>query len=127
MSNKKFYICEKCGNLVEKVEDSGVSIVCCGAPMKELVPNTVDASGEKHLPVYTYKDNILEVSVGSVIHPMEEKHYISFIYVETKKGSQRKSLEIGKEPKATFSLVDDEPVNVFAYCNLHGLWKSEVK
>lgn len=127
MSDKKFYFCERCGNLVEKIEDSGVSMVCCGQPMKELVANTVDASFEKHLPVYTFKNDVLEVSVGSVIHPMDEKHYISYIYVETKNGCQRKKLEVGKEPKASFTFIDDEPVSVFAYCNLHGLWKSEIK
>ena len=126
MRNQKFYVCETCGNLVGRLEGS-VPMVCCGKPMKELVPNTVEASGEKHLPVYEYKDNFLDVSVGSVLHPMEEKHNISFIYVETKKGGQRKSLEVNKEPKASFVFVDDEPVNVFAYCNLHGLWKTEIK
>ena len=126
MRDQKFYVCKTCGNLVGKLEGS-VPMICCGKQMEELVPNTVEASGEKHLPVYTYKDNLLEVSVGSVLHPMVDEHNISFIYVETKKGGQRKSLVVNKEPKASFVFVDDEPVNVFAYCNLHGLWKSEIK
>lgn len=126
MRNQKFYVCKTCGNLVEKIEGS-VPMVCCGKPMEELVPNTVEASGEKHLPVYTYKNNLLEVSVGSVLHPMEEKHNISFVYVETEKGVQRKNLEIGKEPKVSFSFIEDKPLSVFAYCNLHGLWKTEIK
>ena len=95
MRNQKFYICKICGNLVGKLEGN-VPMVCCGEVMEELVPNVVEASNEKHLPVYTFDDDILEVSVGSVAHPMEEKHYISFIYVETTKGGQRKTLEVGK-------------------------------
>jgi superoxide reductase len=95
--------------------------------MEELVPNTVDASGEKHLPVYTLKDNVLEVSVGSVLHPMSKEHNISWIYVETEKGGQRKNLEVEGDPKACFCFCDDKPLSVFAYCNLHGLWKSEIK
>ena len=126
MRNQKFYICEVCGNLVGKL-DGVVAMHCCGQEMKELVPNTVEASGEKHLPVYSLKGNVLEVSVGSALHPMEENHYISFVYVETSKGGQRKSLAKGSDPKACFSFVDDVPLNVFAYCNLHGLWKVEVK
>lgn len=126
MRNQKFYICETCGNLVGKLEGN-VPMICCGKEMKELIPNTVEASNEKHLPVYTLNGDTLEVSVGSVIHPMEEKHYISFVYVETTKGGQRKTLEVGKEPKACFKFCDDKPLNVFAYCNLHGLWKTEIK
>ena len=71
--------------------------------------------------------NVLEVKVGSVLHPMEDKHNISFVYVETTKGGQRKSLEVGKDPVVSFTFVDDKPLNIFAYCNLHGLWKTEVK
>ena len=117
MRNQKFYICKTCGNLVGKLEGN-VAMTCCGKVMEELVPNTVEASGEKHLPVYTLKDNVLEVSVGSVLHPMSEEHNISFVYVETKKGGQRKNLEVGKDPKISFSLIDDDPLSVFAYCNL---------
>ena len=127
MRNQKFYVCEVCGNLVGKIEDGRAPLHCCGRPMKELEANTSEGAGEKHLPVYKYENNVLEVSVGSVLHPMEEKHYISWIYVETKKGGQRKSLEIGKEPVVKFVFEDDEPLAVFAYCNLHGLWKSEIK
>ena len=126
MRNQKFYICKTCGNLVGKLEGS-VPMVCCGKEMEELVANTVEASSEKHLPVYTLKDNVLEVSVGSVLHPMEEKHNISFVYVETTHGGQRKNLEIGKDPKVCFTFCNDTPLAVFAYCNLHGLWKTEIK
>ena len=126
MRNQKFYICEHCGNLVGKLEGN-VPMICCGEPMKELIPNTVEASGEKHLPVYKYENNVLEVRVGSVLHPMTDEHNISFVYVETKNGGQRKSLKVGKDPVVSFAMLDDEPLNVFAYCNLHGLWKSEIK
>lgn len=124
--NHKFFICKHCGNLVGMVLNKGVPLVCCGEKMSELVPNTVEASVEKHLPVVSKNANTLTVSVGSVAHPMEEAHHIEFIYVQTKKGGQRKCLEIGSAPTATFAIVDDEVVSVFAYCNLHGLWKVDM-
>lgn len=127
MSTKKFYICKTCGNLIEKIEDSRVPVMCCGKPMEELVPNTVEASGEKHLPVYALNNNLLEVKVGSVLHPMIEVHNIMWVYVETEKGSQLKRLEVNKDPVVSFSFVDDKPVAIYAYCNLHGLWRSDIK
>ena len=127
MSNQKFYICKTCGNLIEKIEDSRVSVVCCGRPMEELVPNTVEASGEKHLPVYTFNNNVLEVKVGSVIHPMLDVHNIMWVYVETENGGQLKRLKVNEEPVASFSFVNDRPVAVYAYCNLHGLWRNDIK
>jgi len=123
---QKFFICEKCGNFVSMVDALHAPLHCCGAPMKELVANTVEASTEKHLPAVTVSGNELHVEVGSVLHPMEEAHYIKFIYVETENGGQRKSLKVGAEPKAVFSFVNDKPVAVYEYCNLHGLWKTEV-
>ncbi len=122
----KFFICNHCRNLVGMVHDSGVPMVCCGEKMHELIPNTVDASGEKHLPVVTVKDNLVEVNVGSVDHPMLDAHYIEWIYLETEHGGQRKALKPGDAPHATFALQDDKPVAVYAYCNLHGLWKTEI-
>ena len=127
MRNQKFYICETCGNLVGKIDDGRVPMMCCGNPMKELVPNTVEASSEKHLPVYVLNNNLLEVTIGSTMHPMSEEHNISWVYVETEKGGQRKMLRVNEEPKTIFSLVDDKPLSIFAYCNLHGLWKTEIK
>ena len=124
--NQKFYICEHCGNMVGLIEDKGVPLVCCGEAMKELVPNTVEASAEKHLPAVTVSGNSISVQVGSVAHPMEEAHHITFVYVETECGGQRKCLKIGAEPSVTFCFDDDKPVAVFAYCNLHGLWKTEI-
>src|SRR5699024_6037805 len=82
----KFYICRRCGNLAGMVRDSGVPIVCCGQKMEELVPNTVEASGEKHLPVVTVEDGALNVNIGSVDHPMVPEHFIESVYVETENG-----------------------------------------
>lgn len=106
--------------------DSGVLTVCCGEEMEELVANTVDAAKEKHVPSVTIEDNIVRVEVGEVLHPMEEKHYIMWIYLHTKKGIQRKDLQPGQEPKAVFALEDDEVIAVYEYCNLHGLWKKDI-
>ena len=119
----KFYKCEHCGNIIAMVKDAGVSVVCCGQKMTELVPNTEDAAQEKHVPVYEKKSNILEVTVGSVEHPMAEEHFIEWIALQTDKGNQRKVLKPGDAPKADFALLDGEEVQaIYAYCNLHGLW-----
>jgi len=126
MSKQKFFQCQHCGNLIGLITNKGVPVVCCGEPMAELVPNTVDASAEKHVPAVTVDGNKVTVQVGSVPHPMEKEHLITFVYVETEHGGQRKSLEAGAEPKAEFLLVDDKPVAVFEYCNLHGLWKKDL-
>ena len=122
----KFYICNHCGNLVEIVHDARVPIICCGQKMTELVPNTVEASGEKHLPVVAHEADTLRVSVGSVEHPMAAEHSIEWIYVETEAGGQRKDLNPGEAPSAVFHLGDDKPIAVYAYCNLHGLWMTKL-
>ena len=83
MGEKKFYICKHCGNMIGMIKSSGVNVVCCGDPMTELKPNTVEASQEKHLPVVTIEGNIVKVKVGSVEHPMTEEHHIAWIYLET--------------------------------------------
>ncbi len=120
---KKYYICKHCGNIVTKLEDSGVPVVCCGAPMTELVPNTTDAATEKHVPVVEVKEGVVTVTVGSVEHPMTAEHNISWIALETEKGVQIRHLASGEAPKATFLLGEGETiVRVLAYCNLHGLW-----
>ena len=126
MSNTKFYICPHCGNLVEMVNDAGVKPFCCGQKMTELVPNTVEASGEKHIPAVTVADGVVSVNVGSVDHPMVDEHFFEWVYVKTEKGSQRKYLKPGEAPNVTFHLGDDKAGAVYAYCNLHGLWKADV-
>lgn len=120
----KFYRCKHCGQIIAKVKDTGVPIICCGEAMGEIVAGTTDASLEKHVPTYQIKGNIVEVNVGSISHPMEEKHYIEWIAIETKHGNQRKCLKPGQEPKATFAILDgDEIIAIYAYCNIHSLWK----
>ena len=121
----KFYICERCGNIVEKVKDSGVPLMCCGQIMKELIPGTTDAAVEKHVPAWEVQENCVLVTVGSVEHPMLPQHYIEWVALETDRGVQRKVLEPGQEPKVCFALCEGEQVQaVYAYCNLHGLWKA---
>lgn len=122
---QKFYVCKHCGNIYAAVKESGVKVKCCGEDMTLIVPGTVDASKEKHIPVYKKEGNKVTVTVGSVIHPMEEAHYIEWISIQTKQGNQRKVLNPGQEPVACFCLCEgDEVEAVYAYCNLHGLWKA---
>jgi len=124
--NQKFFICKHCGNMVGLIDNKGVPLICCGEKMTELVPNTVEASSEKHLPVVTGSGDSISIQVGSTQHPMEEAHHIVFLYVETERGGQRKCLKIGEEPKLDFRFTDDKPIAAYAYCNIHGLWKTEI-
>ena len=123
---QKFFICEICGNMVGLIKDEGVQMVCCGDDMTELVPNSVEASGEKHVPVATVSGDSISIQIGSVPHPMEDSHSITFVYVETERGGQRKRLNVGEAPVVNFVLSDDKPVAVYAYCNLHGLWEANI-
>ena len=125
-NNNKFYICEKCGNIVEMVNASGVTPHCCGQKMSVLEAGVVEASREKHIPEVSVSDNEVKVVVGSVLHPMAEEHSILWVYLETDKGGQRKNLEVGAAPEVSFLLKDEKPIAVYAYCNLHGLWKKEI-
>ena len=127
MCEIRFYVCEHCGNIVGLIHNAGVPMMCCGQKMTELTPNTVEASVEKHLPVVTVDGDKVTVEIGSAPHPMLEEHHIVWVYLQTDRGGQRKCLEIGAEPKVTFALADEKPVSVFAYCNLHGLWKTDVE
>lgn len=121
----KFYRCAHCGNVIQKVVDKKVPVVCCGQRMEELVPGTVEASVEKHLPVVTVLDgNRIKVEVGSVAHPMLPEHHIAFIYVETENGGIR--VDLGDKPEAVIALGEEKAVAVYEYCNLHGLWKTEL-
>lgn len=122
---EKYYICERCGNIIAMVKDVGVPVMCCGQKMKELVPGTTDAAQEKHVPTYTVEGNKVCVTVGSVEHPMLDNHYIEWVALETTQGVQRKELKPGDKPQACFALADGEEVKgVLAYCNLHSLWKA---
>lgn len=122
----KFYICKTCGNLITKVKDSKVPVMCCGKAMEELAAGSVDASKEKHVPVYALDGNKVFVIVGDVEHPMAEEHYIEWIAVETEEGSQIRYLKPGEKPGASFTIGSrDKLIAVYAYCNLHGLWMSE--
>ena len=126
MSKNKFYICRHCGNLIGMIHDAGVPVFCCGEKMHALVPTTVEASGEKHIPAVTVDGKKLIVNVGSVDHPMAPEHYIEWVYVQTEKGGLRKALKPGDAPNVTFCLGDDKALAVYAYCNLHGLWMVEL-
>ena len=122
----KFYICPHCGNLIGMVKDKGVPVMCCGQKMQPLVPNTVEASGEKHIPVASIENGVLTVNVGSVDHPMAAEHFIEWVYVETENGGIRRTLNPGEAPKVKIALGDEKAVAVYAYCNIHGLWMTEV-
>lgn len=125
---RKFLLCRRCGNLIEMINDSGVTPLCCGEDMNVLTANTTEAATEKHIPVVNISDNIVKVTVGEVLHPMEEAHYIEWIYLETTEGVKRKKLQPNDNPIAEFALLDGEKViNAYAYCNLHGLWLKELK
>ena len=122
----KFYKCPMCGNIIGKIHDSGVPVVCCGKPMEHLEANTVEASFEKHIPDVAVEGDVVKVQVGSVIHPMVEEHYIEWVYLETDKGGMRIAFKPGDEPVAVFALSGAKPAAVYAYCNLHGLWKKDL-
>ena len=126
MKETRFYICEKCGNTVGMIHASGVPFVCCGQKMTAIEAGTVEASREKHIPVVEVSENAVKVVVGSVLHPMTEEHSITWVYLETDKGGQRKNLAAGEAPEVTFALADEKPIAVYAYCNLHGLWKTKI-
>ena len=124
---QKFFICKHCGNIIGMIEPSGVPVVCCGENMAELVPNTSDGSVEKHVPVVTVSGSKVTVEIGSAPHPMTEAHHISWVYIQTEKGGQRKNLDFTGEPSVSFAITeDDKMLTAFAYCNLHGLWKADV-
>ena len=126
MCENRFYLCTHCGNLVGMIHDAGVPLMCCGQKMKQLEPGTVEASHEKHIPVVTREDGLLTVTVGAAVHPMTEEHSIAWVYLQTCRGGQRKCLKPGDDPTVTFALYDETPIAVYAYCNLHGLWKTEL-
>ncbi|SRR5574344_153192 len=125
----KFYRCNHCGNILSSIKDSGVVPVCCGSPMTELIPDSVDAAFEKHVPVVEVTDSVVEIYVGEVAHPMIEAHYIEWIALETNHGICIKYLQPDDEEAShSFALAEfEKPVCAYAYCNLHGLWKKSIR
>ena len=123
----KFYKCMHCGNIAVKVVDSGVPLDCCGEQMVELIPDTQDAALEKHVPVVTVDGSHIHVNIGSVDHPMEEKHFIEFICLMKNGGYEIHPLAPGDAPSTDFYLGDNEKaVCVYEYCNIRGLWKTDI-
>jgi superoxide reductase len=117
------YKCEVCGNIVDVLHGAKGQLVCCDQPMQLVTENTVDASKEKHVPVVEKIDGGFTVKVGSVAHPMEEKHYIEWIEIIADGKICRKWLNPGEAPEATF-ITDAKDVTVREYCNIHGMWKA---
>lgn len=125
LMGQKFYICKHCGNIVAIIRNVGVPIYCCGEKMHEIVPNSTEASGEKHVPVYEVNGNIVHVTVGAVEHPMTEEHYIEWICLETEQGIQYAHLNPNDEPRAKFALCDGDKIEAaYAFCNKHSLWRN---
>ncbi len=119
----KLYRCKHCGNIAIKVLDKGVPMVCCGEKMEEIIPASVDASVEKHVPVVSVDGTRVTVDIGSVAHPMTEEHLIRFVILDTTAGVQIAELAAGDLPQAVFEILPGAEVKkAYAYCNLHGLW-----
>lgn len=126
----KFLMCKKCGSTITFLTGEGDNVKCCGDDMVQLHASEVDGAKEKHVPKVHRIDGAVRVDVGEVSHPMEDEHFIEWIYLQTKRGGQFARLAAGEEPRATFGVSGeapgDEPVAVFAYCNKHGLWKVDL-
>ena len=121
----QFFKCKKCGKIIEIVNKGCPVVVCCGEEMTELKANTTDAATEKHVPVIEVNGDKVTVKVGTAVHPMEADHWIQWIVIETDKGVQRKYLNPGEAPEATFVLSGEKLLAAYEYCNKHGLWKAE--
>lgn len=122
----EFYVCNHCGNIITFAENKGVPVSCCGEKMHKLIPGSVDAAVEKHVPIYEVKGNTVTVTIGSTLHPMSTEHLIDWVALETEQGVQIKHLSADAAPTITFALSEGDAVKtVYAYCNLHGLWKAE--
>jgi superoxide reductase len=119
----QIYKCEVCGNIVEVLHEGAGELVCCGQPMKLLTANTVDAAKEKHVPVIEKTSSGVRVKVGTVAHPMEEKHYIEWIEIIANGKAYRQFLKPGDAPEATFDITAAK-IEAREHCNIHGLWKS---
>ena len=123
-SDLLIFRCSACGNIAVVIEDSGVPVNCCGMDMDQLEANSVDAAAEKHIPVVSHDENTVDVSVGSIEHPMTPEHHIAWAALKTEQGFQIKYLDKAGEPSVKFSFTGGEKIkSVLGYCNLHGLWK----
>lgn len=126
MFKNKILISDDNKDIVEVLASNGCEISCNNKPMKELVANSTDAAQEKHVPQVSVNGNIVNVNVGSIQHPMEDVHSIVWVYIVTNQGTQRKYLKTNSSPEVEFALCpDEELLEVYAYCNLHGLWMSK--
>lgn len=122
---QKYFICKRCGNIIAKIKDAGVPVMCCGQPMTELAAGTSDGAAEKHVPVYEVQNDIVTVTVGSTEHPSQAEHFIEWVALQTRQGHQLKYLKPGEKPQVRFAICPDDAVEaVYAYCNLHSLWKA---
>ena len=125
MKKLRFFRCQHCGNIIVKIVDSKVPVMCCGEIMKELTPNTTDAAQEKHLPVVEKTKNLVNVKIGSIPHPMTEEHYIQFVVLKSDKNVYVHEFNPNDAPETNFTIAPSEKVEeVYAYCNLHSLWKA---
>ena len=125
MKDVKFFICDHCGKIVSVVKDTPVPLMCCGQKMREIEANSVDAAVEKHTPVISIDGTAVKITVSSVAHPMLEAHFIEWVCLETEQGIQMKYLAPGQAPEASFAITAGDQVKAaYAYCNLHGLWKT---
>ena len=120
----EMYRCEVCGNMVEVIRAGGGELVCCDQPMTLMQPKTEDQGKEKHDPVIEKTDNGVKVKVGSVPHPMEEKHFIEWVAVDTDRGPFRKFLKAGEAPEAEFQ-IKEQVLGAREHCNVHGLWSGK--
>lgn len=127
MFKSKFLVCNDDKNIIEVLNSNGETFSCGDKPMVELAPNSTNAAQEKHVPIVKVDGNIVSVDVGSLSHPMEDAHSIEWVHIVTTNGIQRKYLKPGTEPKVQFALCSDEKLlEVYAYCNLHGLWMDKL-
>lgn len=122
---QKFYECRHCGNIVAMIRDNGVSVYCCGEPMRPMTADSLQGSGEKHTPVYRVSENTVFVTVGEIPHPMTREHHISWICLETDQGIQYVHLRPEDPPQARFPLAPGDNVRaIYAFCNQHNLWRN---
>ncbi len=126
MADITFYKCKKCANFVATIEEGPCTPQCCGEPMEKLVAGAVDAAVEKHVPFVTREEGRVKVQVGETAHPMLDVHYIEWVALVGDGRLEMRKLKPGDEPAVSFACEGTENVTIFAYCNLHGLWKADI-